>query len=59
MNLKDVKRVLKETTIENYNKTEVRLTPIQKFEVLYHTVQKLYEDGQITKAQFLRWTTVY
>ena len=59
MNLKDVKRVLKETTIENYNNTEIPLTPVQKYQVFYNVVENLFNQGQITKAQFLRWTTVY
>ena len=59
MTLTEVKKVLRETTITNYNNTELRLTPIQKYQVFYNVVEDLLEKGQITKAQFVRWTTVY
>ena len=59
MTLKEVKQVLKETTIGNYNNTEVRLTPVQKYQVFYSVVEDLFKKGTITKEQFTRWTTVY
>ena len=59
MTLNDVKRILRKTTIDNYNKTEVRLSPVQRFEVFYTVCENLYKDECITKAQFERWTSVY
>ena len=59
MTLTDVKRILRETTIKNYNKTKIRLTPVEKYQVFYNVVEDMLERGQITKAQFVRWTKVY
>ena len=61
MKLTDVKRVLRETTIDNQRKNpdaEV-LTPVQEYQVFYNVCSNLLKEGTITKAQFLRWTKVY
>ena len=60
MKLVDVKRILRETTIDNQRKNpdaEV-LTPVQEYQVFYNVCSNLFKEGTITKAQFLRWTKV-
>ena len=59
MTLTEVKKVLRETTIENYNNTEIRLTPVQKFQVFESVLSNLLEAGTITEAQFKKWVNVY
>ena len=61
MKLTDVKRILRETTIDNQRKNpdaEV-LTPVQEYQVFYNVCCNLVKEGTITRAQFLRWTKVY
>ena len=61
MNLTDVKRVLRETTIENQLKNpdaEV-LTPVQEYQVFFNVCENLLKEGTITSSQFRRWTKVY
>ena len=59
MTLTEVKKVLRETQIEQYNKTEIRLTPIEKFQVFEKVLTNLLEAGTITQAQFKKWVNVY
>ena len=59
MTLTEVKKVLRETQIESYNNTKIRLTPVQKFQVFESVLTNLLEAGTITQAQFKKWVNVY
>ena len=59
MTLSDVRRVLRETSVDHYNRTKIEFTPLEKFQVFERVLNNLLKEGTISEAQFKRWVNVY
>ena len=59
MTLTQIKTVLRQEHEAAVNAGVDDLTPVQKFQVFEEVLKGLVTKGQITKAQYIKWTKVY
>ena len=59
MTLTEIKNVLRQEHKSAVTMGVDELTPVQKFQVFEEVLKGLVTRGQITKAQYIKWTKVY
>ena len=59
MTLTQIKTVLRQEHEAAVTAGVDELTPVQKFQVFEEVLKGLVTKGQITKAQYIKWTKVY